>query len=334
MNALPGLLQAIHDEPADEANWLVLADWLEENDDPLRAELLRLHRSLRTPRRASLQRPIERRVMEMLASGVKPFVPARTNSLGMELALIPAGSFRMGSPAREPRRMEDEHLRTVTITRSFYLGTCLVTQEQYRALMEHNPSHFSRRRKEYRSLPVDRFPVDSVTWHQAERFCEELTERERTLAEGWVYRLPTEAEWEYACRAWLSSRWPFHYGASLRPEQANFDGRYPFPPDNYDEKGLHRGRPCEVALFVPNAFGLYDMHGNLDEWCLDWHRDLDDAGDEVDPRGPAIGDEKTVRGGSWRGQGEDCRSAVRIGEDPEQGISHVGFRVELVWVGP
>jgi uncharacterized protein (TIGR02996 family) len=328
-SALPGLLQAIHEEPADEASWLVLADWLEENDDPQRAELLRLHRSLRTVQPAARRRQSELRVMAILAAGVKPFVPVRTNSLGMELALIPAGSFRMGSPAREARRMDDEHLRRVTMTRSFYLATCLVTQAQYRPVMQHTPSEFTRRLKEYRNLPTERFPMDSVTWYDARSFCEKLSRREKTRAEGWEYRLPTEAEWEYACRAWLSSRWPFHYGATLGPEQANFDGRYPFPPNHYNESGLYRARPCEVGSFVPNAFGLYDMHGNLDEWCLDWHRDLDDAGDEVDPRGPVEGDEKTVRGGSWRGQGEDCRSAVRIGEDPEQGVSHVGFRVAL-----
>ncbi len=328
-SALPGLLHAIHDDPADEASWLVLADWLEENDDPKRAELLRAHRGLRSDQPAAKRRRGERHVMELLAAGVKPCVPVRTNSPGMELALIPAGSFRMGSPPREPRRMADEHLRTVSITQSFYLGTCLVTQAQYRAVMPRNPSEFSRRRKEYRNLPTDRFPVDSVTWFDAQLFCERLSDRENTFAQGWEYRLPTEAEWEYACRAWLSSRWPFHYGASLGAEQANFDGRYPYPPDNYDESGLYPARPCEVGSFVPNAFGLFDMHGNLDEWCLDWHRDLDDVGDEVDPRGPDEGDEKVVRGGSWRGQGEDCRSAVRIGEDPGVGMSHVGFRVAL-----
>jgi uncharacterized protein (TIGR02996 family) len=333
MSALPGLLQSIQDEPADEAIWLVLADWLEENDDPQRAELLRLHRELRKRLPQVRRRESELRVMELLACGVKPCVPTRTNSAGMELALIPAGTFRMGSPVREPRRMEDEHLRTVTLTQSFYLGSCLVTQAEYRAVTRRNPSQFSCQREEYQDLPTDRFPVDSVSWTDAQRFCEELTQRERTRAQGWEYRLPTESEWEYACRAWLSSRWPFHHGAALTREQANFDVRYPYPPDNEDLEAPYPERPCAVASYAPNGFGLYDMHGNLDEWCWDWHGDLDDVGDEVDPLGPADGEKKVVRGGSWRGQGEDCRSAVRIGEYPERGASHVGFRVALARVG-
>jgi uncharacterized protein (TIGR02996 family) len=329
MNASEGLLQAIHDQPDEETNWLVLADWLEENDDPARAELLRLHRSLRSRLPAKKRQSSEERILELLASGVKPVVPVRPSSTGLELSLIPAGSFRMGSPVREPRRMEDEQLHKVAISRAFYLGSWLVTQEQYRSVMGGNPSHFTRRRKGCRDQRTELFPVDSVTWYDAQEFCEKLTALDKSRYPGWRFRLPTEAEWEYGCRAWFSSRWTFHQGMALTPRQANFNGQYPYPPNHHDPKGVYLERPSEVGSYPPNAFGLYDMHGNLDEWCLDWDNE-DHANNDVDPTGPKHGVEKVVRGGSWRGQGEDCRSAVRIGEDPDSQMRHVGFRVALV----
>jgi uncharacterized protein (TIGR02996 family) len=329
MSALDGLLQAIHDDPAEETSWLVLSDWLEEHDETARAELLRLHRALRKRQSASLRRQREERLMALLASGVRPVVLLRTTSIGLDLALIPAGSFRMGSPRREARRMEDEHLRTVTISKAFYLSVHLVTQQQFQLVTGSNPSHFTADRAECKGLDTERFPVESATWYEAQQFCERLTERERTREQGWEYRLATESEWEYAARAWLSSRWPFHYGAALYPQQANFNGRYPYPPDNEDPNGVYLERPTVVGSYAPNAFGLFDMHGNLDEWCLDWDSEME-PGDTTDPQGPPDGMEKIVRGGSWRGQGEDCRSAVRIGEDPDARINYVGFRVALV----
>jgi formylglycine-generating enzyme required for sulfatase activity len=272
--------------------------------------------------------------MALLASGVKPCVPIRTNSLGMELALIPEGSYHMGSPPEEPRRMDDEGPRAVTIRPCFYLGVFPVTQREFRAVMGYHHSHFTRRRKRCRGLEVERFPVESVSWTESMQFCQQLTTAENTREEGWEYRLPTETEWEYACRAWLSLRWPFHHGASLRAHQANFNGQYPYPPGKQDPEGTFLERPCPVGLYPPNAFGLYDMHGNVDEWCLDWHVD-DLALLEESPTVELVastdeGGEKAVRGGSWRAQGEDCRAAVRIGEYPDQGMSHVGFRVALV----
>jgi uncharacterized protein (TIGR02996 family) len=329
MNELAGLLQTIHADPAEEANWLVLADWLEDNDDPRRGELLRLHRSLRARQPTANRRQSEERIMALLADGVKPCAPVRASSIGMELALIPPGSFRMGSPVREQRRMDEENLRGVTIRQAFYLGVTLATQEQYRAVTQTNPSHFKRNRARCRGQDTARFPVESVSWSAAQRFCDLLAKRDGVRQEGWRYRLPTEAEWEYACRAWFSPTWPFHYGAELTAKHANFNAQFPYPPGRRDPEGLFLERPCVVGSYAPNAFGLYDMHGNLDEWCWNWEEDMDPE-DADDPTGPADGVEKVVRGGSWRGQGEDCRSAVRIGEDPETGARHVGFRVALV----
>jgi uncharacterized protein (TIGR02996 family) len=332
MSELEDFLQAIDDDPADETNWLVMADWLEDNGDPRRAELVRLQRSLPTRLGGEARRHAEERVRDLLFAGVAPCVPLRHATIGMKLALVPAGSFRMGSPVRESRRMADETLHPVRITRPFWMGVYAVTQAQYQAVMDANPSHFVEGRAGLEGVDTSRFPVDSATWEEADRFCRTLTRRERREASGWEYRLPTEAEWEYACRAWTSTRWPFHFGRSIGPALANFDARHLFPID-YDPARPTIGHPVEVGTYRPNAFGLYDMHGNIDEWCSDWF----DGGYYAvslrdDPTGPPDGQSKCYRGGAWSGQGEDCRAAVRIGRSTDDADSRIGFRVVLARV--
>jgi uncharacterized protein (TIGR02996 family) len=331
MDTLAALLAALHAQPTDEVAWLALTDWLEENGEPARAELLRLHRSLPRLRAGQARYAVEERIQHLLAAGVEPCVPTLTNSIGMGLALVPAGKFRMGSPATEPRRMDDEPLHTVTISRAFYLGVYPVTQAQYRAVVGRNPSHFNRRRVKNAARHLARFPVESVTWTAAVEFCERLSQRAEERSAGRTYRLPTEAEWEYACRAWGSPRYPFHFGVTLEGRQANFQTEHPYPPDDDHLVGSEPlGRPCPVGMYRPNAFGLYDMHGNVDEWCEDWFnaRYYVD-GPKEDPSGPVDGDRRVVRGGSWRGQGEDCRAAVRIGYEDDEPFSQVGFRVVM-----
>jgi uncharacterized protein (TIGR02996 family) len=328
--ALDGIVQAIHAEPDEETNWLVLADWLEEGGRAEQARLLRLHRGLRGLREGPERDAREAQIREAVLGGTRPFVPTRSSTIGLQLALVPAGSFRMGSPAREPRRMDDEPLHKVTITRAFYMGIHPVTQGQYAAVRGANPSHFTRRRKECRRLPVERFPVESVSWHDAEAFCRQLTRRERATLGEWLYRLPTEAEWEYACRGWFSSRRAFWFGPRLTSKLANFRGTYPYPPTAPDEEGVELERPTEVGSYPPNPFGLYDMHGNVDEWVADWFEgDYYRRSPVKGPPGPDEGEEKVIRGGSWRGQGEDCRAAVRIGEWPDSTYENIGFRVVL-----
>jgi uncharacterized protein (TIGR02996 family) len=330
MDTRATLLQALHDNPADEVTWLALADWLEEAGEPDRAELIRLHRSLPALRSGKKRTGAEERIRTLLASGVRPCVPELTNSIGMRLVLIPAGKFRMGSPVREPRRMDDETLHTVRITKPFYLGVYPVTQAEWLQVMRDNPSQFTKDEVE-EGLDTNRFPVEQVLYSRAGAFCQRLSKRKDEKQAGRVYRLPTEAEWEYACRAWGSSTFPFHFGRTLDASQANFRTTYPFPPpEDVDENGEWLERPCEVGQYAPNAFGLYDMHGNVDEWVSDvYEPEYYSDSTEVDPTGPATGDRHVVRGGSWGGQGEDCRTAVRIGYDDDYESDRVGLRVAM-----
>ncbi len=332
MSELEGFLQAISEEPADETNWLVMSDWLEENGDPQRAELVRLQRSLQTRIRSTARQQAEERIRDLLVAGVRLCSPIRPSSIGMDLALVPAGSFRMGSPVRESRRMADETLHPVRITQAFWMGVYAVTQAQFQAVTDTNPSHFLPGRDGVDARDTSRFPVDSATWEQADQFCRTLTRLERIETTGWAYRLPTEAEWEYACRAWTSSRWPFHFGKRLDPTLANFDARYPYPIA-YDESRISIGHPVEVGRYPPNAWGLYDLHGNIDEWCSDWFgSNYYQESERDDPTGPLDGQSKCYRGGAWSGQGEDCRAAVRIGRGTDDADSRIGFRVVLARV--
>src|SRR5262249_39922425 len=267
-------------------------------------------------------------------AAVKPpdLPPSRfTNSLGMTLLRIPKGRFLMGSPLAEPERNPNETQHEVNLTRPFYLGAHLVTQEQYQRLMGKNPSHFSQTGpgKDYAKRIADdefkRCPVENVTWEEAVAFCRKLSELPEEKRLGRVYRLPTEAEWEYACRAGTLVPLPFYFGESLSSADANFCGDYPY---GKAAKGPYLSRTTAVGSYRPNAWGLFDMHGNVWQWCSDWF-DFFYAtrSPKEDPRGPAEGKLRCARGGSWGNIGRDCRSASRIGYEPNKRFSHVGFRV-------
>ncbi|NLW50798.1 MAG: formylglycine-generating enzyme family protein [Candidatus Brocadiaceae bacterium] len=224
------------------------------------------------------------------------------NSIGMELAAVPAGAFAMGSPRGEPARDGSERPQhEVRITRPFLIGAFEVTQEQYEAVMGGNPSQF----------PGARRPVDSVSWHDAVEFCRRLSE-----AEDCTYRLPTEAEWEYACRA--GSTESYSFGAD--PQRLDTAGWY---------SRNSGGRSQDVGGRLPNAWGLYDMHGNVWEWCLDWY----DSGayrsvvSAEDPTGPARGAYRVVRGGSWFDYPVPLRSAARGRDRASNRVADHGFRV-------
>ena len=242
-----------------------------------------------------------------------------TNSIGMRLVLIPKGTFLMGSPKDEKSRGDDEDLHEVTITRPFYLGIHEVTQEEYEKVMGMNPSWFSPDaggRDQVQGKDTRRFPVESVSWEEAVAFCEKLSALPEEKKAGRSYRLPTEAEWEYACRGGADSSTPFAFGQSLSSEQANFGG------------GLQR--TCRVGTYQPNAFGLYDMHGNVWEWCADWYGSYPQSGTPLkDPTGPPKGPARVLRGGSWGAGDWLCRSAYRYYEPDSRG-SYVGFRVVCV----
>jgi formylglycine-generating enzyme required for sulfatase activity len=242
----------------------------------------------------------------------------------LELVRIPAGVFVMGSPESEEGRDKDEGPQHwVEITRPFYLGRYEVTQEQYRKVMGHNPSGFSptgQRRIEVPGMNTDHFPVESVSWDDAERFCDKLAERDRHRRR---FRLPTEAEWEYACRAGTST--PFHFGEQLNGKKANCDGRHPY---GTERKGPRLLRTTAVGSYRANAWGLFDMHGNVQEWCRDWYRSDSYQNRSVqDPRGPRTGRCRVLRGGSWKRVAGGCRASCRNVCEPGSEVADVGFRV-------
>jgi uncharacterized protein (TIGR02996 family) len=322
-------LAALHESPGDDVTWLALADWLEEDGQSERAELVRIVRRLRSlavMKRSKERATLEDRLSALLNAGVRPVVPEIVNSIGMRLALIPPGHFRMGSPKGEKNRQRNETAHSVTITRAFYLGVFPVTQGQYRSVISTNPSHFRRngpgknRVKGISRERLARFPVEMVTWGDAQTFLERLQSRESDA--GLRYRLPTEAEWEYACRGGSASTGPFCYGDSLSPLQANFNGDFPYGSAS---AGINRQCPSEVGSFLPNAFGLYDMHGNVWEWCHDWYGEYA-SGPAIDPRGPTSGSDWVVRGAAWFDYAQHCRSAYRVGCS-EIRTYHVGFRI-------
>jgi uncharacterized protein (TIGR02996 family) len=325
-----GFLQALHDDPADETTWLALTDWLEELGQPARAELVRLGRALRRQpvmRRVGERARLEARVIELLAAGVRPVVAERVNSLGMRLALIPAGRFRMGSPLGERKRLSPEGpMHEVEITRPFYLGVFPVTQEQFRRVRELRPSWFGptgQGSDRVQGLDTANFPIEMVSWHDAVAYCQALSRRSAEARAGRRYRLPTEAEWEYACRAGTMT--PYHFGTTASSDQANFDGK---GPDGGAAAGADLHRPSTVGSYQPNAFGLYDMHGNVWEWVADrFARDYYSARAQRDPTGPKRGDERMVRGGSWSNRSSVCRSATRGWIRPGTMDNETGFRV-------
>jgi formylglycine-generating enzyme required for sulfatase activity len=237
------------------------------------------------------------------------------------MAYIPPGTFRMGSPANEVDRMDSEGPQTVVmISRGYWMGRYEVTQGDYQALMGANPSSF-------KGDPT--MPVESVSWFDATNYCARLTERERAagrIATNSVYRLPTEAEWEYACRAWFSTR--FNYG-----DDPGYTGltNYAWYWDNSGSTSHPVGQK------LPNSWGLYDMHGNVWEWCQDWWSNSLPGGIAVDPQGPATGSTPVIRGGGWGRWGDGagyCRSAYRSFSYPGVGYSLIGFRVLLAPAQP
>jgi uncharacterized protein (TIGR02996 family) len=323
-------LAALHAEPNDEPTWLALADWLDEDGQADRAELVRLVRRLRplpvmevTPERAEM----EDRVAELLNAGVRPVVPEVVNSIGMRLALIPPGRFRLGSPSGENERGGDEEAHEVELMRPFYLGVVPVTQGQWLLVRGTNPSYFcatGEGKEEVEGMDTSDFPVETVSWEDAQAFLEKLAALPEEKEKGWKYRLPSEAEWEYSCRGGASSS-PFCFGASLSSTQANFNGEYPY---GGAEKGPYLGRTCPAASYRPNAFGLFDLHGNVWEWCEDWYaEDYDGKSPAQDPTGPPDGSYRVVRGGSWSSLGSGCRAAVRGGGTPSDRNFALGFRV-------
>jgi formylglycine-generating enzyme required for sulfatase activity len=231
------------------------------------------------------------------------------NNVTLEMVEIPAGSFKMGSPAGEKGRGENEGPQHTVNVPTFFMGRFAVTQEQYQQVMDKNPSRFKGAKR----------PVESVSWNEAVEFCKKLSQKT-----GRTYRLPSEAEWEYAARAGTTT--PFHFGQTLTTALANYNGEY-----NYrsEPKGMYRQQTTEVGSFPPNDFGLYDMHGNVWEWCQDtWHNSY--KGAPVDGRAWIDNENQShrlLRGGSWLYTPGSCRSADRYWDFPDLDDHYIGFRV-------
>ncbi len=236
-----------------------------------------------------------------------------TNSIGIKLVLIPKGTFTMGSPMEEEGAHHDERQHQVTISKEYYLGVTEVTQGQYEKVMGINPSYFQKR--VLRNSDSSMYPVEQVSWKDAVEFCKRLTELPEEKQAGRIYRLPTEAEWEYACRA--GSETAYSFGASS-PSLGDYAW--------FVENSISQTNP--VGVKKPNSMGLYDMHGNVWEWCSDWLGEYPN-GVVSDPNGPKDGSLRVNRGGSWFDEAALCRSANRSGFEPSLRFDLFGFRVAL-----
>jgi formylglycine-generating enzyme required for sulfatase activity len=229
-------------------------------------------------------------------AGEPPAADVVANSLGMRMVRVPPGTFLMGSPPAEPLRQEEETPHRVTLTRAFRVAATEVTQKQWLALMPQN-----------RSPQVgDDLPVTSVSWEEAQEFCVKLSEKE-----GTSYRLPTEAEWEYACRA----------GNVFPPAGGEGFASVAWYADNSE------GTTHPVGSKRPNSWGLHDTLGNVAEWTLDAYGAYPRVEEEKDPTGPAAGSSRVVRGGSWRSFPPALRCAARVGTPASYQLPHVGLRV-------
>ena len=250
-----------------------------------------------------------------------------TNSIGMKLVRVPAGKFRMGSPRGEAERDAQESLHEVAITKPFFMGTYEVTQAEFAKVMgEKTHAVFNSG-----NGGGPDHPMENVLWVEADEFCKNLSAREDEKRAGRKYRLPTEAEWEYACRA--GTKTAFHFGESLSSIQANCNGTDPY---GGAEKGPYLRKTAKVDSYPPNAFGLFDMHGNVSEWCADWYDpDYYTSSPEENPLGPPVGvlpDDfgnfyVVVRGGSWLDDARACRSAYRQRAMHRNRYWLIGFRV-------
>ncbi|WP_416667691.1 bifunctional serine/threonine-protein kinase/formylglycine-generating enzyme family protein [Egbenema bharatensis] len=250
------------------------------------------------------------------------FVEDLGNNVFLEMIEIPGGTFWMGSPEEEKERFTEESPQKRVRLPSFFMSKFPITQSQYMAIVKQNPSRF---------VGANR-PVEMVSWHDAEVFCQALSQRT-----GRVYQLPSEAQWEYACRAGTTT--PFHYGKTITTLLANYNGSESIlgsePTYHLETKGEYRQHTTEVGKFPPNLFGLYDMHGNVWEWCQDiWHdnyRGSPTDGSAWMMQGDML--RRVLRGGSWNASPRRCRSATRISNLPNTRDINNGFRVVFRPIG-
>jgi formylglycine-generating enzyme required for sulfatase activity len=230
------------------------------------------------------------------------------NSVVLEMVCIPGGTFMMGLPATESGRYDESPQHQVTVP-AFFASKYPITQAQWQAVMGNNPSWFQGEKR----------PVEKVSWDEAVEFCGQLSQQT-----GKKYRLLSEAEWEYACRAGTTA--PFHFGETITPQLVNYRGDYPYANAPI---GIYRKQTTDVGSFPPNAFGLYDMHGNVTEWCSDgWHENYNGAPTDGSSWDTDSCNYRVLRGGCWLNYAVGCRSAIRSRYSTQARWS-IGFRVAL-----
>ena len=252
---------------------------------------------------------------EQVAEADKLKIPvAFENSIGMRFVLIPAGKFTMGSPPTEDSREDDETAHEVTLTKAYYVQTTELTNRQYRKF---KADHHCLEQLAGYSIDGDEQPVNQISWNDAVAFVGWLNGQQP----GHGYRLPTEAEWERACRAGTST--PYWWGASITPDRAYYEMKV----DPIDRSA--RVTTVPVGTFPVSPWGLYEIHGNVREWCADWYDDLDyPVGPATDPLGPPPGDSHVVRGGGDGDSPHMLRAAFRIGlGGDDESRSYIGVRV-------
>ncbi|MDR1218296.1 MAG: formylglycine-generating enzyme family protein [Treponema sp.] len=261
------------------------------------------------------------------------------DTIPANMVRIAGGTFTMGSPSTEVDRHDRETQHQVTISKPFSIGKYEVTQKEWGEVMGSNPSRFKG----------DNLPVEQVSWYDVIEYCNKRSEKEKLTPAyaidktrsdennrnrwdtvKWIvtwnrnangYRLPTEAEWELACRAGTST--PFYTGSDITTSHANYDGNYPY---NNNAKGVYREKTWEVGSGTPNPWGLYDMSGNVCEWCWDWDGAYS-GGAQTDPAGAAGDLFRVNRGGSWNYDAQDIRSVCRGGNTPSSRYDDIGFRL-------
>ncbi len=238
------------------------------------------------------------------------YADCRINKVVQRLRWITPGEFLMGSPENEAERYDNELQHRVILTQGFWLADTACTQALWKAVMGDNPSRFKG----------DERPVETVSWEQIQQLIERLNE----LTPGGGFRLPTEAEWEYACRAGTTT--PFWFGVQITPDQVNYDGNFPYAGG---PKGQYRRETVEVKALPCNSWGLYQMHGNVWEWCQDWYGEYP-SHTVTDPVGLGAGADRVIRGGSWLHLARDVRAASRFQFGPVNRLDSLGFRCARV----
>lgn len=312
MTDCDALLAGIVADPLEETRWLILADWLEEHDDPRRAELLRLHRKMLAtccepdahPDRAAWQA----RMVELLIAGVRPCVPQETlmlpGGVPMTFSFIPPGEFLMGSPDE----FDGNPVHQATVPRGFYIGVTPVTQAQWKAVMATAPSHFKGPKR----------PVEQVSWDDCQQFCAKFAE-----STGREANLPTDAEWEYACRAGTTTE--YHFGDVINTDLANYYGKKSW---NGSPIGEDREQTTDVGSFPANGWGMFDVHGNVNEWCADGSP-THTTNEDISSPELLMYPFPRVRGGSWGNIPYYLRSGFRNVNGRADRHVTTGFRVCL-----